>query len=243
MTKRTRTQPTRRGASRSKRLRAATDWLKSIITGFLLFAVIRVVLIQTFTIISGSMEGTLLVGDFLVVSKSAYGATIPATGRRLPGYDKPTRGDVVVFRSPIEALDLVKRLVALPGDTIAMRNGILQINSVPQVEPYVQRRHVDPDVTDAEMLWQSAFLLDPSMAHRYQPTRDNWGPIVVPHGSYFMLGDNRDESRDSRYWGFVPFANLKGRAVLLYFSWAREEDGSLLPIPRVRWSRIGDRIQ
>src|SRR3972149_2780423 len=104
---------------------ASWEWTKSIVVGFLIFIVIRTFLIQTFTIISGSMEHTLLVGDFLVLSKSAYGATIPGTDVRLPGYDVPGRGDIVVFRGHHEPIDLVKRLVGMPGDTLAMRDGTL----------------------------------------------------------------------------------------------------------------------
>jgi signal peptidase I len=144
------------------------------------------------------MEGTLLVGDFLVLSKSAYGATIPGTSARLPGYDVPRRGDVVVFRGPREPIDIVKRLVGLPGDTIAMQGGTLYLNGVAHDEPYVQRRHADRDVADPMMLWQQNYLLDLDRTD-YRPTRDDWGPLIVPPESYFVLGDNRDESQDSRY--------------------------------------------
>jgi signal peptidase I len=220
------------------------EWLKSLVTGFLLFLVIRVTLVQTFTIISGSMENTLLVGDFLVISKAAYGATIPGTDFRLPGYSEPQRGDVIVSRSPVESLDVVKRLVGLPGDTLSMREGVLRINGAEQTEPYVRRESSIPDGTDPEMLWQIHFLADPDVVRGYRPTRDNWGPIVVPEASYFVLGDNRDVSRDSRYWGFIPYVNLKGRVLFLYFSWAREAAGGRpYAVPDVRWSRIGDRIR
>src|SRR5690606_25666474 len=104
--------------------------------------VVRTFLIQTFTIVSGSMEGTLLVGDFLVLNKSAYGATVPGTDMRLPGYDEPGRGDIIVFEGHHEPIDLVKRLVGMPGDTLAMRNGTLYLNGEPQDEPYV--RHTLP---------------------------------------------------------------------------------------------------
>ena len=108
------------------------EWTKSLAMGFVLFLVLRTFLIQTFTITSGSMEGTLLVGDFLVLSKSAYGATVPGTDVRLPGYTTPQRGDVVVFRGHHEPIDLVKRLVGLPGDTLSMQDGTLYINGVAQ---------------------------------------------------------------------------------------------------------------
>jgi len=219
------------------------EWTKSLAMGFVLFLVLRTFLIQTFTITSGSMEGTLLVGDFLVLSKSAYGATVPGTGVKLPGYSEPKRGDVVVFRGHHEAIDLVKRLIGLPNDTLEMRDGVLLVNGNAQPEPYV--RHTDPggDVTHPWMRWQAEHLLDSMDVMRYQATRDNWGPLVVPPDRYFVMGDNRDESLDSRYWGFVDPAALKGRAVVLYFSYDREALGTLPIFQHIRWNRIGDRIR
>jgi signal peptidase I len=216
------------------------EWTKSIVVGFFIFLVIRTFLIQTFTIISGSMEGTLLVGDFLVLSKSAYGATVPGTDMRLPGYDAPDRGDIVVFRGHHEPIDLVKRLIGMPGDTIAMAGGVLYRNGVAQDEPYVKRVAPGEDGTHPWMEWQTAYLTDSARNEPYYPTRDNWGPLVVPPDYFFMLGDNRDESLDSRYWGFVPRRDLKGRAVALYFSYARGEDVPV--VGKIRWSRIGDRL-
>lgn len=224
--------------------RVAAEWLKSLAIGFVLFLLIRITLVQTFTIISGSMENTLLVGDFLVISKAAYGAVVPGTEVRLPGYSQPHRGDVVVFRHPVEQLDVVKRLVGMPGDTVSMSEGVLRINGIAQAEPYVRRQPSLPDGSDLEMLWQTRHVVGAANGGDYRPTRDNWGPLVVPEASYFMLGDNRDESRDSRYWGFVPYSHLKGRALFLYFSWARESPvGRPYAVPHVRWSRIGDRIR
>lgn len=221
---------------------ASWEWTKSIVVGFLIFIVIRTFLIQTFTIISGSMEDTLLVGDFLVLSKSAYGATVPFTDVRLPGYDRPERGDIVVFRGHHEPIDLVKRLVGMPGDTLSMRDGRLLIGGEPATEPYVQRDDPAGDGNHPWMAWQTAYLTDSAASLPYYPTRDNWGPIVVPAGNYFMMGDNRDFSLDSRYWGFVPRKDIKGRAVALYFSYGREARNALPIIGHIRWSRIGDRL-
>lgn len=223
--------------------RSAWEWTKSLFIGFLLFLVIRTFVIQTWTVISGSMEDTLLVGDFLVLSKSAYGATIPGTEVTLPGYSAPTRGDIVVFRGHHEPIDLVKRLVGTPGDTLGMRDGRLYLNGQPQEEPYVV--HTDPasDGYHPTMDWQLEHLADPGSVTRYRPTRDNWGPIVVPPGSYFVMGDNRDQSLDSRYWGFVPRSSIKGRAVMLYFSWNRDALGGIPLLGHVRWRRVGDRIE
>jgi len=219
------------------------EWTKSLAMGFVLFLVLRTFLIQTFTITSGSMEGTLLVGDFLVLSKSAYGAMIPGTEMRLPGYSQPKRGDVVVFRGHHEPIDLVKRLVGMPGDTLAMTDGVLFINGAPQDESYVRHTSPTEDGFHPWMNWQSEFLVDDVPRDRYQPTRDNWGPIVVPLDRYFMMGDNRDASLDSRYWGFVDPAAVKGRAVVLYFSYDREAIGPVPVVDQVRWNRIFDPIR
>ena len=217
------------------------EWLKSVVVGLAFFILLRTVLVQTFTIISGSMEGTLLIGDFLVLNKAAYGAVVPGTGVRLPGYDEPQRGDIVVFRRPSERMDLVKRLIGLPGDTLAMRGGKLYVDGVAQTEPYLERADAARDFADPAMLWQREYLTEAAAAEPYHPTRDDWGPIVVPRDMYFMLGDNRDESLDSRYWGFVPRARLRGRAVALYFSYAPHPATRRLPIVgRIRWQRIGD---
>jgi signal peptidase I len=224
----------------------AWEWIKSGIIGFLIFLVVRTFLIQTFTIVSGSMENTLLIGDFLVLNKSAYGATVPVLGKRLPGYDTPDRGDIIVFAGhhEEEPIDLVKRLVGMPGDTLRMRDGELFINSQPAPDDFV--RHTDPggDGGHPWMDWQASFLTDSAAAEPYYPTRDNWGPVVVPEARYFVLGDNRDESLDSRYWGFIQGSQIKGRAVALYFSYDTRSDGGGIPIvSRIRWSRIGDRLK
>lgn len=222
--------------------RGVLEWMKTIVVGFVLFMLLRTFVIQTFRITSGSMENTLLVGDFLVLSKSAYGASLPGTGVQLPGYTEPTRGDVVVFRGHHEPIDLVKRLVGLPGDTLSMREGILYINGRKPPEEYV--RHTDPTGNGFHpwMTWQTEHLVDSVDTESYKPTRDDWGPLVVPSGKYFVLGDNRDESLDSRYWGFVDPTELKGKAVLLYFSFDRDRLGPLPFFTQVRWNRIGDKV-
>lgn len=221
----------------------AWEWIKSGLIGFVIFLVVRTFLIQTFTIVSGSMEGTLLVGDFLVLNKSAYGASVPGTQAKLPGYDTPGRGDIIVFRGHHESIDLVKRLVGMPGDTLAMRNGTLYVNGQPQTEPYVRNTDPNGDGGHPWMDWQAAFLTDSAAAYPYYPTRDAWGPIVVPEGGFFVLGDNRDESLDSRYWGFIDREQIKGRAVGLYFSYSHRANGGLPVLSRIRWNRIGERLR
>jgi signal peptidase I len=221
----------------------AADWARSLIGGFLIFVVIQTFVLQTFTITSGSMESTLLVGDFLVLSKSAYGATIPGTTVRTPGYSYPKRGDIIVFRGHHEPLDVVKRLIGMPGDTLSMVDGVLYRNRVALDEPYVERSYPEGDGWHPAMQWQSDFLVHAADRDDYMPTRDNWGPIVVPEDAFFVLGDNRDDSLDSRYYGFISPEQVKGRAVALYFSFDREANGPLPLLSSVRWERVGDRLR
>lgn len=220
------------------------EWAKSLAVIIVLFLIIRTFLVQTFVITSGSMEDTLQVGDFLLISKAAYGAVIPGTDNRLPGYTDPRRGDVIVFRAAHEPnMDLVKRLIGLPGDTVAMRGGVLYLNGEAQVEPYLKGLSAAQDASHPAFQWQREHLADAAAPRSYQPTLHNWGPIVIPAGRYFALGDNRQQSLDSRFWGFVEASKVKGRAVFLYWSY---DGDALRPFPwltAVRWPRIGDRIR
>jgi len=224
--------------------RWALEWVKSIVIAFALFLIIRTFIVEAFRIPTGSMENTLLIGDFLLVNKAVFGAQVPGTGIRLPSFDRPGREDVVVFVPPHEQdKNYVKRLIGTPGDTLEMRDKRLLRNGTPQLEPFV--RHTDVvglDVAVPDMLWQRQYLapgVDPAM---YRPTRDNWGPIVVPENHFFVLGDNRDDSEDSRYWGFVPEDAIKGQPLFIYYSF----DGTAMrPFPwltRIRWDRIGGTI-
>jgi signal peptidase I len=202
--------------------------------------VIRTFLVQTFVITSGSMEDTLLIGDFLVVNRLALGARIPGTVVRVPGYAEPERGDVLVFESGQEQEPrIVKRLIGLPGDTLEMRAKQLFINGMVQNEPYVKNIDSAGDPYDPEMIWQRSHLLPGTDATTYSPTRDNWGPIVVPDGSYFMLGDNRDGSRDSRFWGPVERWRLMGEPVFFYYSYDRDSPTPFAFFREGRWDRIG----
>ena len=217
----------------------AFEWTKSIAIAIVLFLVLRTFLVQTFVITSGSMEDTLLVGDMLLVNRLAIGSRIPGTSIRIPGYSEPRRGDVLVFDPPHEPeLMLIKRLIGLPGDTLEMRDRVLHVNGEAQDEPYV----VHLDVADERhpwMTWQRDYIAPGQAAATYAPTRDNWGPLVIPEDRYFMLGDNREQSLDSRYWGLLEGWRLEGRAVFTYYSYNK---GSYRPFPairEVRWGRIG----
>jgi signal peptidase I len=219
------------------------EWTKTVVTTLALFFVIRTFLIQTFVITSGSMENTLLVGDMLFVNRAAYGAQVPGTHARLPGYTEPKRGDIVVFHAHHEDLDVIKRLIGMPGDTLEMRAGRLFLNSVEQVEPYAV--HVDSagaHDTHPWMDWQKNYLTANVDRAAYRPTRDDWGPLVIPPNRFFLMGDNRDQSLDSRYWGPLDPVRVKGRAVLVYYSYERD---LVVPLPWLhpRLDRIGTRIR
>ena len=222
--------------------RWAWEWFKSIVIAFSLFLLIRTFLVEAFRIPTGSMENTLLVGDFLLVNKAVYGAQLPTTKTHLPAFDEPERGDVVVFVPPHEPnKNYVKRLVGVGCDTLAMRNKVLYVNGVPQQEPYVRHTDPDNDVYAPNMYWQCDFL-PANYDGDCRPTRDNWGPVVVPEGKYMMLGDNRDDSEDSRYWGFVDRAAIKGKPLFIYYSF---DSKTMRPFPwltHIRWGRIGGGI-
>lgn len=236
--------PAQRADAGGSFTRAVWEWTKSVAIALVLFLVIRTFLVEAFKIPTGSMENTLLVGDFLLVNKVVYGAEIPGTGLRLPGYAEPRRNDIVVFTPPHDpGKNYVKRLVGLPGDTLAMRNKVLYINGVPQDEPWV--RHIDPygDATHPDMAWQKRYLAPGVPREDYRPTRDNWGPIVVPPGKYFVLGDNRDNSEDSRYWGFIDRHAIKGQPLIIYYSFDPQALDPFPWIQDIRWGRIGGSIR
>ncbi len=221
------------------------EWAKSFQLAVLLFLVVRALLVEAFKIPSGSMEGTLLVGDFLLVNKMVYGAEVPFTGRRLPAVRTPARGDVIVFQWPSDPSKIfVKRLVGVPGDTLRMEDGVLFRNGIRLQEAYV--RHTDPgaDPSGDEFRWQRDYLLRSAEASvSYHPSRNNWGPLIVPEQHLFVLGDNRDNSLDSRYWGFVPDSLVRGQPMVVYYSYSPDSSSRLDFLTRVRWSRLGDRVR
>jgi signal peptidase I len=219
--------------------RWAWEWIKSFLVALGLFLIIRTFLVEAFRIPTGSMENTLLVGDFLLVNKAVYGATVPIAGSRLPGFRDPERGDVVVFVPPHERRrNYVKRLVGLPGDTLLMQNKQLFVNGVSFHEPFA--RHSDPnDIYASGMYWQCTYTDLRTDDDSCRPTRDNWGPIVVPAGRYFMLGDNRDDSEDSRYWGFVERAAIRGRPLFVYYSFDPRAPRAAPWLTSIRWDRLG----
>jgi len=185
------------------------EWLIENIKSFgwaLIFALlIKTFIIEATTVPTGSMENTILPGDFLFINKFIYGAEIPFTHKHMPRVRKPQKGEIIVFRYPKNPkVNYVKRCIAVEGDTIQIVNKQLYINhelvSLPKYGKYE-----DPRVFPEE----------------FSP-RDNFGPVVVPENCYFAMGDNRDNSNDSRFWGMVPDSLVKGRALIIYWSWNKK---------------------
>ena len=186
-----------------------------------------------------------------------YGPHLPFTDVNLPGYAEPKRQDVVVFQSPYQPDEaqlgndptptLVKRLIGLPGDTVYMRDALVYVNGVPQRQGFGTEANPKGDPTEYSPLmeWQRQFTLATSRfgPAPSQPTHDNWGPIVIPARRFLMLGDNRYNSKDSRYWGLVPRENLRGRPLFVYYSYDAESGKTWPAITAVRWGRIGHLIK
>lgn len=256
-------------AARSSRTVAIWENIKSLAGAILIYLVINTFLIAAYRIPSGSMIPTLLIGDWLFVNKAVYGPHIPFTNSRLPSFSEPKRGEVIVFKSPYQADEaargadptptLVKRLVGTPGDTLYMRNGMLHRNGLEQRQGFgADRNWKGPDSAEPDFAWQHSIELKNTRFGQppAQPTHDNWGPLLVPAGKYFMMGDNRYCSKDGRYWGPVPAENLRGRPMFVYYSYRTsgsvEESGDCNPdtsdrvlpfITDIRWRRIGDWIR
>ncbi|HET9425981.1 MAG TPA: signal peptidase I [Gemmatimonadaceae bacterium] len=222
------------------------EWTKVFQVAVLVFLLIRTFLVEAFKIPSGSMEHTLLVGDFLLVNKLVYGAEVPFTDKRLPRLRTPQAGDVIVFDYPRDlSKNFVKRLVGMPGDTVEMRDGVLFRNGTRVTEAYAERADGDYDSPEEEFQWQREYLIRPPGAPpaAYHPSRNNWGPLVVPPKSYFVLGDNRDNSLDSRYWGFVADSLVKGQPFVIYYSYAPDTVDRFAWLTHIRWNRLGERIK
>ena len=224
---------------------ALWEWTKSIVIALLVWQLLRTFLVEAFRIPSGSMENTLLVGDFLFVNKAVYGAEVPLIHTRLPAAREPKRGDVLVFDSvEQEGLKVVKRLIGVPGDTLAMENGDLYRNGQLVDEPYAVKsdatKSEDPSNRAKMREWQIKHLVNRDPAE-YNPDLHDWGPIVVPPDSLFMMGDNRDVSYDGRYWGFLPRANVRGTPLMVYFSYNPDSWHFLPFLTAIRWGRIFER--
>jgi signal peptidase I len=233
--------PTATPAPTPKKSSKAVEWLKAIVWTVVAWLILTTFVVQAYRIPSPSMERTLMVGDVLFVNKFLFGAKLPWIDVRTPAFREPRRDDIVVFVSPIEDSMLVKRLIGVPGDTIQMRAGVLLRNGNPLQEPYAQSTdptwQVDPATRQMMRGMQLPHYVGDS-ADSYLPDVHEWGPLVVPNDSLWMMGDHRDQSRDSRFWGLVPRKNVRGTPVLIYYSW---DPTSYRPVPflsAIRWSRL-----
>jgi signal peptidase I len=224
--------------SSARQKSVAREYAESIIIAIVLALVIRTFVVQAFKIPSGSMEDTLLIGDHILVNKLSYGVQLPIVHskiRPLGVVGDPQRGDIIVFPFPRDpSRDFIKRVVGLPGERVEVRNHHAYINGEPLKEPYIK--------------------LDERAA--MHPSRySHWGPEVVPAGKLFVMGDNRDNSADSRDWGFLDSEQVKGRAFIIYWSWDSAESKLFwlgnIPVPNpkavlldgIRWNRIGKLLQ
>jgi len=192
------------------------EYAESIIIAVLIALFIRAFVVQAFKIPSGSMKPTLLIGDHLLVNKFIYGIKLPFVDRKVLAFKEPKRGDIIVFIFPRDKdKDFIKRVVGEPGDTVEIRHKKIYING----------KH-----------WDEHFGVYREPGVDNLVPRDNFGPVVVPEGSVFVMGDNRDRSYDSRFWGFVPIDQVKGKALIIYWSW-NSNSKSLLG--KIRFRRIG----
>jgi signal peptidase I len=218
------------------------EWVRFLFLVLLLFVTLRALAVDAYTIPTSSMENTLLVGDFLLVNKALFGANVPGTGWVLPAFREPRRGEVIVFRPPHDPeKSYVKRVVGIEGDTLEMRGKVLFLNGKAVEEGYARHIDVRGDAIHPGMGWQSDHLVAATPDRRYAPSRDFWGPLVVAQGRYFVLGDNRDNSEDSRYWGFVGREDVRGKPWVVYLSLEDSSDGKGF-FQRVRWSRFAHMI-
>jgi signal peptidase I len=197
----------------------AREYFESIVIAVILALFIRTFVVQAFKIPTGSMENNLLIGDHLLVNKFVFAPTLTSLERTLLPIDSIARGDIIVFKYPEDPeRDFIKRVIGLPGETLELKNKQVHINGMPLEEPYVHflfpaGNPGEADFTDFDV-------------------RRNYGPVTVPPDMYFMMGDNRDNSQDSRYWGFMPRSYVRGKALFVYFSFG--DDG----IGGVRWNRL-----
>jgi signal peptidase I len=217
------------------------EWIKAILWTLAAWFLLTTFVVQAYRIPSPSMERTLMVGDVLFVNKFLFGVKLPLVDVRLPAVREPRRGDLIVFKSPVEDSMLVKRLIGIAGDTMAMRAGVLTRNGQALEEPYIQSSDPQWSADRGTRLAMREMQLphyvgdDPA---NYLPDVHDWGPLVIPPDSLWAMGDNRDASRDSRFWGLVPRGNIRGIPVLIYYSW---DPSSYKPMPffsAVRWQRL-----
>lgn len=230
-------------ATRADRQPAVIEYARAFFPVILAVFLIRSFLVEPFRIPSGSMLPSLHIGDFILVNKFSYGVRLPVANVKLVDLGGPRRGQVAVFRFPVDpSVNYIKRVVGVPGDRVVYRNKQLTINGVPMKQEdasaygMFQTEH-GPGVLVRRVEALGDARHDILLTDRPDP---NVEEFTVPPGQYFVMGDNRDQSNDSRYWGFVPDENLVGRAFLIWFSWDGAGNGPFWQ--RIVWSRIGNSI-
>jgi signal peptidase I len=213
------------GGQTTFRKSTAREYFESICVAVILALFVRTFVVQAFKIPTGSMENNLLIGDHLLVNKFVFAPTLSRAEDTLLPIDPIQRGDILVFKYPEDPeRDFIKRVIGLPGETIEVKDKKVYVNGNALEEPYVHFLFpFDPNSPDAG---EGSFDL-----------RRAYGPVTVPDAHFFMMGDNRDNSQDSRYWGFLPRDYVKGKALFVYFSFGEGESGVPL-LGNVRWSRI-----
>ena len=198
------------------------EYIESILIAVIIALFVRSIFIQAYKIPSGSMEPTLLVGDHLLVNRLSYVVKIPYFDNVIYTLGKPKRGDIIVFRYPENTkVDYIKRVIATEGDTIEIKDKVIYINGVKTPDSWGHYQNTPPMPRDVA-------------------PKDNFGPYTVPTDAVFAMGDNRDNSQDSRFWGPVRKEHLVGKALILYFSW---NGNTKDPFEWIRWSRIGQLIK
>lgn len=215
------------------------DYARSFFPVLLIVLIIRSFIVQPFRVPTGSLEPTILPNDFVAVNQFAYGLRLPVLNKKIVNIGKPKKGDIVVFRYPVNPkLDYVKRVIGIPGDHITYKNKILTINGQEIKQQFLKTGidfeppgiYIPVDVKE-EILNGIKYKILINKENNIAPDFET----TVPEGQYFVMGDNRDNSIDSRYWGFVPEENLIGKAFLIWFSWDSTHY-------RIRWSRIGTKL-
>ena len=193
--------------------RLIREYIEAILIALLLALFIRAYIIQAFKIPSGSMIPTLLVGDHILVNKFIYGTNVPFSDKHFLVLKRPGKGDIIVFKYPEDPKkDFIKRVIATEGDLLESKDKVIYVNGKTVMEPFT-------------------YHSDRNIRPRGNDVRDNFGPLVVPPNKIFAMGDNRDQSYDSRYWGFVDAKDVKGKALIIYWSWD--------PKNWLRFNRIG----
>lgn len=208
------------------------EYSRSLFPVFILVLLLRSFLVEPFRIPSGSLEPTLLVGDFVAVNKFAYGLRLPVLETKVLRISNPKSGDVAVFRWPPDpSYDYIKRVIGVPGDKVSYHNKVLTVNGIEAKQTFVEYTMDESSGHAVAKYRENLNGVDHDIYIRPDVPADNFD-VVVPEGYYFMMGDNRDDSADSRFWGFTPDEYLRGKAFLVWMSWNGKTDS-------VRWSKIG----